>query len=131
MVCGSVGYGGMKELDDLKGELKRESFNVIEQFVDVGQSSKVRDFRCEKVLSKRIMEHDIRLLSEADVLVVLANRPSFGAGVEICIAWKAGKPVIAFCPRSVPTPWPIALANHIAKTKEELLVILRTLEADA
>jgi len=128
MVCGSVGFGGLEGLEALKRKLRERSFHVIEQFAGAGRSARVRDFRTRRSLCRKIMRRDLSLVRRADAILVVADRPSFGAGVEMYIASTAGKPVVALCPRRMPSPWPIALATHLVRSEKELLRTLRLIQ---
>jgi nucleoside 2-deoxyribosyltransferase len=129
MVLGSIGYGGVEEIRRFYSFLKMEGFDTLDHISQEGMDySKVKDFRNSRELSRRIVEHDLRYVRKADVLVVLSNQPSYGTAIEMYVAKKAGKKVVLFAPHNVPTPWPVNFSDFVATSKKELLTLLRSLE---
>jgi nucleoside 2-deoxyribosyltransferase len=86
--------------------------------------SDIKDFREKKELCRRIVEHDLEFVNKADVLVVVATRPSFGTAIEMLIARNSGKRVILLAKEPVPTPWPIHFSDDIVKNEDELIALL-------
>jgi nucleoside 2-deoxyribosyltransferase len=75
------------------------------------------DFDCrgrEGDMADDIVKHDLERLDEADIVLVNAERPSWGTAMELVYARQGGKPAIAFVglPRSSVSPW---LRGHLAK----------------
>ena len=75
------------------------------------------DFDCrgrEGDMAGEIVKHDLERLDEADLVLVNAERPSWGTAMELVYARQGGKPAIAFVglPRSSVSPW---LRGHLAK----------------
>lgn len=75
------------------------------------------DFDCrgrEGDMAADIIKHDLSRLDEADLVLVNAERPSWGTAMELVYARQGGKPAIAFVglPRSSVSPW---LRGHLAK----------------
>ena len=69
-----------------------------------------RDFRGhESQLGPFIVEADLRDISNSDVLLVNASRPSWGTAMEVYAAHTARKCVVTFGAPSNPSPW---LAQH-------------------
>ena len=86
MVCGSIGYGGAEEIRHLYSFLRNEGFDTIDHMVNQGMDySNINDFRDEKDLSARIVLHDLENIKRAEVLVVLANKPSYGAAIDLSL----------------------------------------------
>ena len=87
MVCGSIGHGDIGDIRDFQSLLKKEGFNIIDHISAEGMDySHTRDFRDKKDFSFKIVNHDLEYVKESDVLVVLANRPSFGTAIEMFVA---------------------------------------------
>jgi nucleoside 2-deoxyribosyltransferase len=129
MVCGSIGYGNIDELKKFSSILQNNGFDVLEHFSEgVMDYSDIKDFRDKRDLANKIVGHDMEFIAKADVIVVLADLPSYGAAIEIHVAKKAGKKVILFAPKPVPTPWPVEFSDYIAKSKDELFGILHNLD---
>jgi hypothetical protein len=70
----------------------------------------------------------LEYVRKADVLVVLANRPSVGTAIEMFVAKNSGKMVILFAKDPIPTPLPVNFSDDIVTSQEELLKLLHKLE---
>ena len=128
MVCGSIGHGGIGDIRYFHSLLKKEGFDIIDHISAEGiDYSDTRDFRDKKDFSSKIVNHDLEYVKESDVLVILANRPSFGTAIEMFVAKNSKKPVIVFAKESVPTPWPINFSDYIVTAEEELITLLHQL----
>jgi hypothetical protein len=129
MVCGSIGCGGIDEIGRLYSFLLTEGFGIVDHLVSKGADySDIKDFRDKKELSHQIVNHDLEYVKKADVLVVLGNRPSYGAAIEMFIAKSSGKRVVLLAKDPLPTPWSVNFADDITTTKEELFELLYRLE---
>jgi hypothetical protein len=69
-------------------------------------------------------------MEKADVIVVVANRPSYGTGIEMYIAKKSNKKVILLANDPVPTPWPVNFSDYVARNEDELIILLEGLRKD-
>ena len=81
------------------------------------------DFDCrglEREMVGEIIKHDLDRLDEADIVLVNANRPSWGTAMELVYARQGGKPVIAYVGfgSSDVSPW---LQGHSAKVCHTLV----------
>lgn len=124
-IIGSIGYGGKEQIIEISNFLIEKGYEILDQFGNKGLDfSKIDDFRDKLELSKEIINLDLEFVQKANILVLVTNGPSFGAAFEICEARVQKKPVILFAPKKIPTPWPIAYVNDIAKTKKELILKL-------
>ena len=122
MVCSSIGYGGIDEIREMYLFLRKEGFDILDHIVSKGMDySHIKDFRNRKALSHQIVTHDLEFINKADVLVVLADKPSYGTGIETYIAKNFGKQAILFAKAPVPTPWPINFSDYIVKSEHELI----------
>ena len=125
LVCGPVAHGNIRKIRELQNFLKEEGFNVIDQFREEEMDySSIRDFRDKKRLAERIVENDLKFVEECDVIVAICDKPSFGTAIEIYYAKKLGKKVIVLNEEAQPSPWPIAFAEQVVRSKEELIKIL-------
>ena len=75
------------------------------------------DFDCrgqESEMAGEIVKHDLERLDEADLVLVNAERPSWGTAMELVYARQGGKPAIAFAGFSIgeASPW---LRGHTSK----------------
>jgi Nucleoside 2-deoxyribosyltransferase len=129
MVCGSIGYGGINEIRGLYSFLHIRGFKTVDHLVEKGMDySDISDFRDKKELSRQIVNHDLEYVRKADVLVVLASRPSVGIAIEMFVAKSSGKMIVLFAKDPVPTPWPVNFSDEIVTSQEELLKLLHKLE---
>ena len=129
MVCGSIGYDGVEEIRHLYTLLSKAGFGTIDHLKSEEMDySDIKDFRYRKDLSRQIIKHDLEYIKKADVLVVLAGKPSYGTGIEMFIARSSGKHVILYAPEPVPTPWPVNFCNEVVTREQELIRSLSQLE---
>jgi len=66
-------------------------------------------------------------VERADIIVVLANKPSFGTAIEMYIAKNSNKTVILLANDPVPTPWPVNFSDYIVRNEEDLIILLEEL----
>jgi nucleoside 2-deoxyribosyltransferase len=127
LVCGSIGYGGLEYLTEIKNMLREEGIEVLDRLVDKDKDmdySDIKDFRDKPEVADRIVNRHLGLVRESDVIVVVLNGPSYGAAMEMCVGKQLGKRIILFCENEVPTPWPIYFSNRIIRTRKGLIKIL-------
>jgi hypothetical protein len=131
MVCGSIGYGGVDIIRQMYAILRRKGFEIVDHLVHKGMDySDVGDFRDMKELSQQIVSHDLQYIEEADVIIVVANRPSYGTGIEMYIAKNSNKKVILLANDPVPTPWPVNFSDYIVRNEDGLIMLLEQLRRD-
>jgi nucleoside 2-deoxyribosyltransferase len=128
MVCGSIGYGGVDEIRRMHSVLLEKGFDIVDHLVRKGMDySDIRDFRDKKELSQQIVSHDLQFIEKADVIVVLANRPSYGTAIEMYVAKNLNKKVILLANDPVPTPWPVNSSDYVVRNEVELIILLEEL----
>ncbi|MDP9288491.1 MAG: nucleoside 2-deoxyribosyltransferase [Thermoproteota archaeon] len=131
MVCGSIGYGGIDDIRHIYTFLDTEGFDIVDHIVGKGMDySDIKDFRNKKELSQQIVNHDLEYVKKADVLVVLASMPSYGAAIEMFVAKNSGKKIILLAKDPVPTPWSINFSDYVVTTVEELIKLLWDLKKE-
>ena len=129
MICGSIGYGGIEKIKKLYAILKEKGFDTIDHILEKSMDySHMNDFRDKPELSKNIVEHDLKHVSMADVLVVIADSPSYGTGMEMVIAKNTSKKIILLASDILPTPWPVYFSDFIVKDEQELFQLLNKME---
>ncbi|MFL6435467.1 MAG: nucleoside 2-deoxyribosyltransferase [Nitrososphaeraceae archaeon] len=130
MVCGSIGYGGIKNIKNMYSFLANQGLSIVDHIVHKGMDySHISDFRDKQDLSHKIVNHDLKYIENSDVVIVVANGPSYGTAIEMFVAKSLGKKIILFAKQPVPTPWPVHFSDHIATNEDELVIILRNLES--
>lgn len=75
------------------------------------------DFDCrgmEAEMAGDVIKYDLERLEEADIVLVNAERPSWGTAMELVYARQGGKPAIAFVDFSLgfASPW---LRGHVVR----------------
>jgi hypothetical protein len=131
MVCGSIGYGGVDKIRRMYTILRRKGFDIVDHLVHKGMDySDIGDFRDKKELSQQIVSHDLQFMEKADVIVVVADRPSYGTGIEMHIAKNSNKKVILLANDPVPTPWPVNFSDYVVRYEDELIMLLEELRKD-
>ena len=69
---GSIGYGGIDEIRRLYSFLSKKGFSIVDHLVAKGMDySDIKDFRDEKELSRRIVEHDLEYIKKVRELYCL------------------------------------------------------------
>jgi nucleoside 2-deoxyribosyltransferase len=131
MVCGSIGYGGVDEMRRMYSFLLEEGFDIVDHLVHKGMDySDIRDFRDKKELSQQIVIHDLQFVEKADVIIVIANRPSYGTAIEMYIAKNSNKKVILLAGDPVPTPWPVIFSDYVVRNEGDLITLLEELRKE-
>ena len=129
MVCGSIGYGGINEIKNMYTSLLNHGFSIVDHIVHKGMDySHITDFRDKQDLSSKIVQHDLKYIESSDLVIVIANGPSYGTAIEMFVAKSLGKKIILFAKDPVPTPWPVYFSDHIVTSEDQLVRILHNLE---
>ena len=125
MVCGSIGYGGIDKIRRMYSLLLEKGFDIVDH---LGMDySNIQDFRDKKVLSQQIVSHDLQFVKKADVIVVVAGKPSYGTAIEMYIAKNSNKKVVLLATDPVPSPWPVNFSDYVVRSKEDLIILLEAL----
>jgi nucleoside 2-deoxyribosyltransferase len=125
IVCGPIAYGSVEEIRMVQKFLEKEGYDVIDQFkLSEMDYSSVEDFRDRREVAERIVKNDLAFVDECDILVALCDGPSFGTAIETFYAKMHGKTVIVLSEKPQPSPWPIAFADTIVKSLDELKLVL-------
>lgn len=129
MICGSIGYGGVNEIRRLYALLREKGYDIVDHLIEKGMDySDINDFRDKKELSHEIVKHDLEYVNKSDIIIVVANSPSYGTAMEMLIAKEKGKKVIVLAKDPIPTPWPINFSDFIVKDESELIKLLDKLK---
>ena len=134
MVCGSIGYSrrrGAHDIEDMYTFLQSKGFSIVDHMVRKEEGmdySDIMDFRDKPDLSRKIVEYDLEYVKKADVIVAIANEPSYGTAIEVFFAKKSGKKVILLAKDPVPTPWPINFSDYIVNDEDQLIELLHQLQ---
>ncbi|MBI5355807.1 MAG: hypothetical protein HZB68_05120 [Candidatus Aenigmarchaeota archaeon] len=131
IVCGSIGYGGIEDIEGMYTKLGDEGFEILNHIrgKDMDYSA-IRDFRDEDELCQRIVNHDLEYVDKADVLVVIFNGPSYGTAMEMYYAKQKGKKIVLLAEKEIATPWPVHFSDYVVKSQDELFRVLRDLEKE-
>ncbi len=98
---------------ELQQRLREEGLDVLNQ-LEPFEWRREYDFLLEVRLAKRVIEYDLSLLKEADVIVALADKPSFGVGAEVIYAKRVlNKKVVAVLTAKAKSPWIVMHADAI------------------
>jgi nucleoside 2-deoxyribosyltransferase len=104
---------GIQRVVKLQRALKSMGLEVLNQLKPF-KWRKLYDFKKDRALAKRIVEHDLSLLEKADVIVALADKPSWGVGVEVFYAKiLLRKKVVAIVTKPARSPWVINYADIV------------------
>lgn len=120
--------GGINGLSDVQCKDWRETvkceLNGKFNFLDPMR----RDYRGKEVDSvNEIVEGDMADISASDILLVNANKPSWGTAMETYAAFVSRKHyVIAFCDNDKPSPWLVYHTHKLVKSLEKAVSLLRS-----
>ena len=104
---------GVKRVRELQDTLRKAGFEVLNQ-LEAFDYTGIEDFRVEVELGKRIIEKDLGLLEQADLIVALADEPSFGIGAEVFYAKQIlKKKIVAIVTEPARSPWIVSHADAI------------------
>ena len=104
---------GVRRVLDLQDALRKAGFEVLNQ-LEAFDYTGIEDFRVEVELGKRIIEKDLGLLEQADLIVALADEPSFGIGAEVFYAKQIlKKKIVAIVTEPARSPWIVSHADAI------------------
>ncbi|WP_457549898.1 preQ(1) synthase [Archaeoglobus sp.] len=126
MVCGSIGYGHKDEIRKIQEILRREGLDILDQLE--WDYSHIDDFRDNEEICAEIVRRDLELCEKADVIVLIAKHPSFGAMAEVVVSAMKGKPIVVFCPEKLKSPWPIYFASRVVRSVDELVRALKEIK---
>lgn len=118
---------GVKKVRELQNTLRKAGFEVLNQ-LEAFDYTRIEDFRAEVESGKRIIENDLGLLEQADVIVALADEPSFGIGAEVFYAKQIlKKRIIAIVTKPAKSPWIVSQADVILEkySLKEITKILK------
>ena len=118
---------GVKKVLELQNALRKAGFEVLNQ-LEAFDYTRIEDFRAEVELGRRIIENDISLLKQADVIVALADEPSFGISAEVFYGKHIlKKKIIVIVTKPAKSPWIVSHANVILETysADDLIKVLK------
>lgn len=118
---------GVKRVRALQDALRKAGFEVLNQ-LEAFDYTGIEDFRAEVELGKRIVKSDLGLLKQADVVVALADEPSFGIGAEVFYAKQIlKKRIVAVVTKPAKSPWIVSHADTIIPryAVEDLVEVLK------
>lgn len=84
-----------------------------------------RDYRGKELESVReIVQGDEADICESDILLVNAERPSWGTAMEVRLAWGSGKRIVTVCPSDKPSPWLIYHSSVVHRSLDAAIAQL-------
>jgi nucleoside 2-deoxyribosyltransferase len=106
----------IEKVVELQEDLKKAGLEILNQ-LEPFEWRRLYDFREERNLAKRIVEYDLSLLKKADIVIALADKPSFGVGAEVIYAKRVlGKKVIAIITKVARSPWVLIHADIVVNS---------------
>ena len=72
-----------------------------------------------------IVHSDKTDVENADIILAMAQNPSWGTAMEIFYAHSLNKPVVGICDKKTPSPWILYHCGIILKTVEDAITYLR------
>lgn len=117
--------GGINKLSDSDAKDWREAakaalghaYNILDPMR--------RDFRGVEAANVRsIIDGDIQDITQSDILLVNANRPSWGTAMEMFYAFRGSRTVITVCADDKPSPWLVGHSSYLVKTFQDAFNLL-------
>lgn len=111
--------------------LRRAGVEVLNQ-LEPFDYRRLYNFIDERELAERIVKHDLSLLEKTDVVIALADRPSFGTGAEVFYSKRVlGKKVIAVVSQPARSPWIVIHADIVVRSVEEAISAVKRLSKES
>lgn len=112
--------GGINKLSDAEAMDWREATKAALagqfNFLDPMRN----DYRGKEAESVyKIIQGDTEDIRHSDILIVNANKPSWGTAMELYLANRSCKTTIVVCADDRPSPWLIGHASYLVKTFED------------
>ena len=85
------------------------------------------DFDCrgsEAELRRELIAVDTRGITASDIVLVMAERPGWGTGMGVQMAWAMHKYIVTVCPDDHPSPWLVDRSNIIFKSLKAAIAYL-------
>lgn len=82
------------------------------------------DFDCrgkEEELEQDLVNYDTAGIASSDIILVMANKPSWGTAMAIQMAWSLHKEIIVICDSEKPSPWLMNRASTVFDTIEDAI----------
>jgi hypothetical protein len=87
-----------------------------------------RDYRgIEDKYPGEIVEGDKTDIKNSDVILVLANVPSWGTAMEVFFASSLGKRIVCVCGKDNPSPWLKYHSDYITRDMECAVAIIKSI----
>jgi len=120
--------GGINKLSDADAKDWREAAKAalgdVYDLVDPMRND-YRGREMEPGVTQLIIEGDKNDICGCDIILVNANKPSWGTGMEIFYSKSLGKRVIIVCADDKPSPWLIGHADQLVKTFQSAFELLK------
>jgi len=85
-----------------------------------------RDYRGHEYGNEEdIITGDIADIDSSDIVLVNAQRPSWGTAMELFYAFRAGKTVISICSATSPSPWLVGHSTYHVSCFEAAIDLCR------
>lgn len=129
-VAGSLATSeDLRRLMEVQDVLKKAGFEVLNPLVF--NYTRILDFRGKVDMAKWVADRDLTMLKEADVVVALGDKPSFGAAMETFYAKRVlNKRVILIASKPTRSPWMVAMADIILDGLSRLVDEIRKLTTE-
>lgn len=100
-LCGAINGCTDSEAKDWRETVKEALADTFD-FLDPMR----RDYRGKEDESvAEIVAGDVADIQASDIVLVAADRPSWGTAMECCLAWRDGKMVLVVCGQERVSPW--------------------------
>jgi len=101
---------------------------VIQELEDIATFHNPMDFDCrgrEFELEQALVDYDTAGIASCDIVLVLAERPSWGTAMGLQMAWAMHKHTVVIHSSGNPSPWLRNRADVIMITLDEAIEYIR------
>lgn len=123
-LCGAINNCTDSECKDWRELVKYELVGRYDFLDPMRRDYRGREDQCVE----EIVRGDLDDLDNSDVVLAMADSPSWGTGMEIAYAYMKGKPIIVVCSAGRVSPW---LRRHALALVKTLSDAIKLLEAKA
>lgn len=79
----------------------------------------------EQELEQDLVDFDTAGIASSDIVLVMAEKPSWGTAIALQMAWAMHKIIISVCSSPSPSPWLKNRSTHIVSNLDNAIDLLK------
>jgi len=120
-LCGAINGCSDSEAKDWRETVKSELAGTFEFLDPMRRDYRGREDECYA----EIVAGDLKDIQDSDIVLVAADKPSWGTGMEAFYSYYQGKQVLVICGQARVSPWLRFHASALVPTLGEAIERLR------